>query len=97
LLGVVPTAARAALSDRATDAGSADTAKTLGSLSADDVKLRCPAGTRAKWDGCLELTGEVLDPAAPAKTIARDQGGSVFPATTANPFTYRCLLRYVNG
>jgi hypothetical protein len=62
------TATSAATAGTATSAATATTAGnagTVGGLSAAQLKLRCPAGTRPEWGQCLELaaanTGAPLD------------------------------------
>jgi hypothetical protein len=51
---------------RATDADNANNASTLDGLDSTAFRLRCPAGTVAKWGACLELAAQ----AAPATPLA---------------------------
>jgi hypothetical protein len=61
-------AARATTAGTAGSAGTAANADAVGGLSAAQLKLRCPAGTRAQWGMCLELAAH--GPATPLDALA---------------------------
>jgi hypothetical protein len=62
------TATTAATAGTAASATTAGNAGTVGGLSAAQLKLRCPAGTRPEWGMCLELAAS--GQAAPLDALA---------------------------
>lgn len=70
--GSAGTAGSAATAANAANAANAD---AVGGLSAAQLRLRCPAGTRAEWGMCLELAAHAPDTPLGALADCSSRGG----------------------